>query len=182
MNQRMNEFSSKLRQRIRGVRMVLMDVDGVLTNGQLFIGDHGEALKVFYVQDGLAIHMARSAGLKLGIISGRYSEAVENRSKELHFDVCYQGVVDKLESYQHILENYDFQDEDICYVGDDLLDLPLMKRVGLAVAVANASEEVKNTAHIITERCGGKGGLREIIEIILRIQNKWKKIVEKVTH
>lgn len=180
MTQQMNKFSSKLRERIRCIRMVLMDVDGVLTNGQLFFGDHGEAYKAFYVQDGLAIQLARSAGLKMGILSGRYSEAVENRSKELHLDVCYQGVNDKLESYRNILDNYNFEDEEICYVGDDLLDLSLMKRVGLAVAVANASEEVKNSAHIITERCGGEGGLREIVEIILKIQNKWKTVIKKI--
>jgi len=132
------------------------------------------------VQDGLGIRLARAGGLKIGIISGQRSESVEHRAQELHIDILYQGVSDKLDPYQNILDSYDLQNEEVCYIGDDLLDYPLMKRVGLAITVANGSEEIKQIAHIITERFGGEGAVREIVEFILKVQKKWKTVIEKI--
>jgi len=169
-----------LRRKLKKVRMLLLDVDGVLTDGGIFLGGDGQELKRFHVQDGLGIRMIRLGGIKVGIITGRRSEAVTVRAQELHVDALYQGVADKLDAFNRILESYDIQDEEICYVGDDLSDLPVMKRSGVAVAVKNARTEVKRVSDYITRNSGGEGAVREVVEIILKAQGKWKAVLEKI--
>ena len=141
----------RLNRKLLKIRMCIMDIDGVLTNGGIILGSNAQEFKIFDVQDGMGITLARKGGLKVGIITGRKSEAVSLRASELHYDALYQGYPDKLEAYKDILGSYVLENDAICYIGDDLLDIPLMQRAGLAVAVANAREEVKKAADYIFE-------------------------------
>jgi 3-deoxy-D-manno-octulosonate 8-phosphate phosphatase (KDO 8-P phosphatase) len=154
-----------------------MDVDGVLTDGHVYLQSFpdGQALelKAFNSQDGAGLKIARMAGLRTGIISGRESSATIRRAKENQIEFVYQGRDEKLPSYQEILRLAQVSESEIAYVGDDLPDLPVMRRVGFAIAVANAVSEVKDAAHLVTKRSGGDAAVREAIEFILKAQGKW---------
>ena len=166
------------KERAKKISLLILDVDGVLTNGQLIFSDQGEAMKVFNTQDGLGISAANQAGLKTAIITGRETEMVRRRGAELNITHVYQGAKDKLQAYRELLHNYSLLPEQVAYIGDDINDLSVMTRVGLACAVANAVEDVKKRAHVITTRQGGQGAVREVIELILMAQGKWDSIVE----
>jgi 3-deoxy-D-manno-octulosonate 8-phosphate phosphatase (KDO 8-P phosphatase) len=163
--------------RARKVRLLLIDCDGVLTDGSLYltaIGDQVyEATKVFHIHDGHGLRLANKAGLKLGIISGRQSAALAGRAAELQIAHLYQGVADKLEVYEGIKELEGLRDEEIAYIGDDLPDLAALSRAGLAIAVLDAVGEIRECAHFITNKPGGRGAVRETIELILKAQGKW---------
>jgi 3-deoxy-D-manno-octulosonate 8-phosphate phosphatase (KDO 8-P phosphatase) len=169
-----------LKEKIKQIEMILFDVDGVLCNGDISYLDNGSEVKTFNVQDGLGITLARLAGLKTGIISGRKSTAVERRAGELQVDVLMQGNFNKLEPFLSILEKFNMKEHQICYMGDDLLDLPILNRVGFSVAVANAREDVKADCDYITVAKGGKGAVREVIDLILKRQNKYAAIKESL--
>ncbi len=162
----------------RQVKMLAMDVDGVLTDGRIIIGNGDGEFKSFNVLDGEGIVLARSAGLKIALISGRFSRATEKRAQELFIDDVYQGVNKKEEAYEELLKKYELTDAKVAYIGDDLLDLSIMKRVGLAVSVPNACEEIKKSAVYVTCFPGGHGAVREIVEFILKSQGKWEKILK----
>lgn len=151
-----------------------MDVDGVLTDGGIILGSNGIELKVFNVQDGAGVTMARRAGLKVGILTGRESEAVTRRAEELRFDVVSQGHFNKLSEYDRIKIQLNLNDAEIAYIGDDILDLSVLKQVGFSVAVANARPEVKPVVDYVTTADGGHGAVRETIDLILKTQNKWE--------
>lgn len=161
-----------IKDRIKKIRMVLLDVDGVLTDGSLILGNTAE-YKIFHVQDGLGIQLLQKAGIRVGFLTSRRSEAVANRAKELNIDLNYQGVDEKLELLQEIIAETHVKSEEICYMGDDLPDLPVLRRVGFSAVVANARNEVKAVADCVTEHAGGKGAVRELAEIILKTQGKW---------
>ena len=180
MVEKASKSKTTLKQKLKKIRMLIMDIDGVLTDGGIVLGNGGQEFKIFNVQDGMGITLLRQAGLKVGIITGRRSEAVEVRAQELHVDVLFQDAFPKLVAYGEILDRYDFQDKEVSYMGDDLLDIPVMNRVGVAVAVANAREEVKKIADIVTLASGGKGAVREVVEIILKSQGKWKAVLETI--
>lgn len=163
--------------RARRVRLLVLDVDGVLTNNQLIFGNTGEILKVFHSQDGLGIAAAHKAGLLTAIITGRTSEMVQRRVTELKIGDLYQGSADKVSALNELLKKYRLTIDHIAYVGDDLNDLPVLSRVGFACAVANAVPEAKAKAHYIANREGGRGAVREIIEYILKAQDKWDWVV-----
>lgn len=150
-----------------------MDVDGVLTSGQIIYGAGGLELLAFDVKDGFAIVTAHRRGLLTALVTGRASEAVARRAKELGITEVRQGCVDKLKAYEEVLAQYGLSDEAVAYIGDDLPDLPLLERAGLKVAVANAPEEVKGKADYVTVKEGGRGAVREVIELILRAQGLW---------
>ena len=164
--------------RAKKISLLILDVDGVLTDGQLLFSDQGEAMKVFNTQDGLGISAANQAGLKTAIITGRETEMVRRRGAELNITDVFQGAQDKLQAYHQLLHKYSLQPDQVAYIGDDINDLAVMTRVGLACAVANAVADVKKRAHFITTREGGRGAVREVIELILRAQGKWDNIVE----
>ena len=149
-----------------------MDVDGVLTDGKLYFTSSGKEIKAFDIQDGMGITLARKAGLKTGIITGRSSAMVTQRAKELKYDVVMQGDDDKLAQYQKIKEQFNLADEEICYIGDDIPDVPVLEKVGFSVAVANARDELKQFCDYITERDGGHSAVREVIDKILLSQGK----------
>ena len=170
-----------LLERARNTRLLMMDVDGVLTDGRIIQDSHGHELKVFDVKDGHGIVMAHRAKLRTALISGRASETTTRRAQELGIELVFQKIWNKLEVYEKILAETHFTPDQVAYIGDDLVDIPLLRRVGLAVAVADAVDEVKAAAHLVTQRPGGQGAVRELIELILRAQGHWGTLLERYT-
>jgi 3-deoxy-D-manno-octulosonate 8-phosphate phosphatase (KDO 8-P phosphatase) len=170
-----------LLERARKTRLLIMDVDGVLTDGRIIQDGHGHELKVFDVKDGHGIVMAHRAKLRTALISGRESETITRRAEELGIELVFQKIWNKLEVYEKILVDTELTHDEVAYIGDDLIDIPLLRRVGLAVAVADAVDEVKAAAHLITQRPGGQGAVREVIELILRAQGHWDTLLERYT-
>jgi 3-deoxy-D-manno-octulosonate 8-phosphate phosphatase (KDO 8-P phosphatase) len=170
-----------LRERARKIRMLIMDVDGVLTDGRIIQDCHGHELKMFDVKDGHGIVMAHRAKLRTGLISGRASETIARRAEELGIELVFQKIWNKLEVYEKILVDTALTPAEVAYIGDDLVDIPLLRRVGLAMAVADAVDEVKAVCHFITQRPGGQGAVREVIELILRAQGQWDTLLERYT-
>jgi 3-deoxy-D-manno-octulosonate 8-phosphate phosphatase (KDO 8-P phosphatase) len=180
-NSEMNHSGPKMKSKLIKIKMLLMDVDGVLTEGDIIYSSSGEDLKKFNIQDGMGITLARRAGLKTGIITGRSSEAVTKRAEELKYDVISQGNFNKLKPYEEIRAQFGLEDEEIVYIGDDLPDLPVLQRVGFSVAVANARDEVKAVCDYITIAEGGKGAVREVIDKILKRQGKLFDLMEELS-
>jgi len=178
----MLRLSRQLRERACKIKLLLMDVDGVLTDGRIYyLPRPGRGLfetKTFHSRDGLGIRIAHKAGLKTGIITGRSSPALEHRVKELGIHFLQQNALEKLEPYQKILHAARLEDEEVCYVGDDIIDLPLLRRVGLAVGVGSGHEELRRYVHYWTRRPGGLGAVRETIELILTAQGKWNAVLK----
>jgi 3-deoxy-D-manno-octulosonate 8-phosphate phosphatase (KDO 8-P phosphatase) len=174
--------SSKLRARAKKIKLLLLDVDGVLTDGRIYYlpNQHGGMFetKTFHSRDGLGIRFAHQAGLKTGILSGRSSPVVEYRAKELGIHFVQEAALEKLEPYQKILMAAGLKHEQVCYMGDDVVDLPVLKRVGLAVGVSGGHPELKRHVHYWTRNLGGLGAVREVIELILSAQGKWKSILK----
>jgi len=159
---------------LSAIQLIILDVDGVLTDGGLIFDDQaGAALKVFNTHDGRAIKQWQQVGQAAAILSGRYSEAVTKRAGELQIDCVHQGIRQKLPAYEGILAEFGMTDDEVAYLGDDLPDLPPMMRCGLPAAVANAVPEVKRAACYVTRRPGGQGAVAELIEWLLRKQGKW---------
>jgi len=171
-----------LKERILKITTLVLDVDGVFTDGSIIHGNSGNELKIFNVQDGMGITLAREGGLKTSIITGRTSEAVTKRAEELKIDTVFQGAADKMTAWEKLLAGQKITPEQICYMGDDLLDLCLLNRAGLAVCPANARPEIKNVVHVVTRATGGCGAVRELVEIILKTQNKWEDLIEKYNY
>ena len=169
-----------LKKRSRKIKMLLMDVDGVMTDGGIILGSDGIELKRFHVQDGMGITLAKAAGLLVGILTGRDSEAVRRRAEELGLDEVQQGFFHKEDGYRAILERYGLKDVEIAYMGDDVLDLPILKRVGLSICVANGTREAKRASHYITKRRGGDGAVREVVEMLLKAMGKEKKALASI--
>jgi 3-deoxy-D-manno-octulosonate 8-phosphate phosphatase (KDO 8-P phosphatase) len=163
--------------RAKKIRVLLMDVDGVLTDGRIWLLSRRDGtaseIKGFSAYDGAGLKLARAAGLRTGLITGRESSAVAQRARECEIEFVYQGRATKLGAYEEILRATGANDREVAYVGDDLPDLPLLQRAGFAVAVANAAPEVKRAAHYVTSRAGGEGAVREVIELIVKAQGKW---------
>jgi 3-deoxy-D-manno-octulosonate 8-phosphate phosphatase (KDO 8-P phosphatase) len=180
--------------RARKIRLLLFDVDGVLTDGKLFfVPEDSQRLaqsspsqsaqgqievKGFHAHDGAAISLARLGGLKTGLITNRSSETVALRARDLKLEHVHQGVRNKGACFQEVVDQEGLKPEEAAFVGDDVIDLPAMRAGGLAIAVQNARAEVKQEAHYITPHAGGDGALRDAIEFILKAQGKWKKVVE----
>jgi 3-deoxy-D-manno-octulosonate 8-phosphate phosphatase (KDO 8-P phosphatase) len=162
-----------LRARCLAVEWLVLDVDGVLTDGGIVLGSGGLESKQFHVRDGSALKQWHQAGRRTALISGRSSAAVETRARELGIGLVCQGAADKLTAFRLALAGVAALPESVCYVGDDLADLPPMRLCGLAVAVADACTEVRQQAHYVTNRPGGRGAVREVIELILRAQGAW---------
>lgn len=157
-------------ERARRIRLVVLDVDGVLTDGSLYITDSGEEFKAFHTQDGHGMKMLKASGVELAIISGRTSRSVELRAQNLGVGLLYQGVDDKLVVFGELLARFGFDAESSAFVGDDVVDLPVMRRCGLAIAVPEAPPLVKSHAHYVTRQAGGRGAVREVCEILMHAQ------------
>jgi len=155
------------------VRLLILDVDGVLTDGKIYYSDQGMEEKAFDVKDGVGIKLLLQEGIKVAIISGRKSKAVEHRAKDLGIDEVYLGINDKVAAFEEILKKNKINPEEVGFVGDDVVDLPLLSRVGFAIGVSDGVKEVKKVAHYVTKSPGGKGAVREVCELILKSQKKW---------
>ena len=154
------------------INLLISDVDGVLTDGAIYLGNDGIELKKFNVLDGAGVAIARAANLKIALISGRYSLATERRAKELDIKDVYNGSLNKIPAYDELKRKYSLSDETIAYIGDDLIDLPVMEKVALPIAVANAVNEVKKVSKHVTTNPGGKGAFREAVSWILKGQDR----------
>ena len=159
-------------ERARSVRLAIFDVDGVMTDGTLYIGASGEALKAFNILDGHGVKMLQAGGVATAILSGRSSEAVAHRARELGIAHVLQGIPDKVAAFERLAAQERMAPSECAFVGDDLPDVEVMKRCGLAVAVANAVDAVKACAHYVTRASGGRGAVREFCELVLRAQGK----------
>lgn len=161
------------------IRLLLLDVDGVLTDGGIWIHPDGSESKCFNVYDGHRIQMWQRAGLLCGLLSGRQSEATCRRAEQLGIPLVLQNCKDKLPAFEQLLIQMQLEPDEVAYVGDDLMDLPILRRAGLAVAVANAPEEVRRHADYVTVREGGKGAVAEVIEYLLRITGRWEELLKR---
>ena len=172
------KISAAIRQRAARIKLFLCDVDGVLTDGSIFIGGERE-FKRFNIRDGLGLVLARRAGLKLGWVSARPSPATKLRADELkiHFLVQQGDRVSKTGAIEELLAQEKMTWQDVCFVGDDIVDLGPLQRAGFSVAVADGVAEAKAAAHFVTKHAGGRGAIREVIELILLAQGKWKPLV-----
>jgi 3-deoxy-D-manno-octulosonate 8-phosphate phosphatase (KDO 8-P phosphatase) len=171
--------SSEVEQRAARIKLLLMDCDGVLTDGRIWIFENGEEQKGFHTHDGLGIDLWHRAGLRSGIISGRTSTAVERRAQGLGMTFIWQGRTDKEKVFAETLAQAGVTNSEVAYIGDDLNDIPLMLRSGLGVAVADASPETREHAHYVTQLAGGYGAVREVIELILKAQGRWTDLIHQ---
>ncbi len=180
------KYSRALLARARKIKLLLMDVDGVLTDGKFYyVPRPGGGLletKGFDSRDGLGLRLAHYAGLKTGIITGRSSLVIEYRAKDLGIHFLQQDSLEKIEPYERIRNAAQVRDSEVCYVGDDLTDLPLLTRVGLGISVANGDDLIRKHAHYCTRKRGGAGAVREAIELILIAQGKWAAIIKSYLH
>ena len=167
-----------VKHKLKKIKLIISDVDGVLTDGTIMKGGGNMELKRFCVQDGTAVAMVKAAGFDLAFISGRYSEATEIRMKELKISDVYNGTLNKLIPYRELKKKYQLKDDEIAYIGDDLIDIPVMKKVGLPVAVQNAYPDVKEKAVFVTKTRGGEGAFREFIDWMLMELGTYKKCLE----
>jgi len=167
-----------LAQRLQAVKAVMLDVDGVLTDGGLYYDPTGREIKRFHVADGLGMELLRHAGIRVVILSGRVAEAITRRAAELRVTDCYQGVRDKKAQIERLRQQWQMKADELLYVGDDLNDLPAFEAVGVRVAVANADAMLKAQAHYVTKATGGNGAVREVSEWLLKARGDWEKAVE----
>jgi 3-deoxy-D-manno-octulosonate 8-phosphate phosphatase (KDO 8-P phosphatase) len=169
----MNPISKDIpKEKASRIKFILLDVDGTLTDGQLILGPGGEIYKSFNVKDGLGIYLAQREGIQIGLISGRRSQIVEDRAKELEILHVWQCVKDKLALFKEILNQFNLRAEEVAFMGDDLNDLPLLKQVGFSAATGDAIQEVQEIVDYIAKRGGGKGAVREFIDFIRSIRSK----------
>jgi len=168
----------ELRERAKKVKLLLLDVDGVLTDGRIIYDSLGRDMKFFDVHDGLGVYALRKAGIKTVLITAKGSRSISPRARDMRVEEVFENISPKSAVLEKILKKYKADIDEVCFVGDDLVDICLMKRVGFPVAVFNAAPEVKQAAFYITLREGGRGAVREIAELILKSQDKWKEILE----
>jgi 3-deoxy-D-manno-octulosonate 8-phosphate phosphatase (KDO 8-P phosphatase) len=159
--------TDSIAERARKIRYLLLDVDGVLTDGTVYLNKDGEDSVGFSIYDGMGIVLCRKANLQVGFLSGRDSLAVARRAADLSIEDCYLGILDKIKVYSELLIKYGLKDDEVAYVGDDIIDLPILRRVGLSVSVPNAMEVVKKEVDYVTQKKGGEGAVREFIDLLL---------------
>lgn len=169
-----------LQQRAAAIRMLVLDVDGVLTDGRLYFDHAGNEMKAFNSRDGMGLKALQQSGIEVAIITGRTSGAVTKRMAQLNIQHVYQGREDKLDAFTHLLSETGFKTGQVCFVGDDWIDLPVLQQAGLAICVADAEDRVKEKVHWITQRKGGEGAVREICNLILAAQDKEQPILDEI--
>ena len=172
-------LDEKLIEKMKTIRLLVLDVDGVMTDGKIIMNDMGREIKNFDVKDGHGIKILMRCGIDVILLTGRRSAVVEHRAKDIGIEEVYQGIFNKLEKFEEILQNKSFNYENIAFVGDDIVDIPLLKRVGFSVAVADAAEDVKKCVDYITKKAGGDGAVREVCELILQAQGKWVDVAKR---
>jgi len=161
------------------IKLLLLDVDGVMTDGRIiYLNDGGEA-KAFDVKDGHGLKLIQRAGIQVGIITGRQSDIVARRAAELGIELVYQGAKDKMQPFMEILEKLGLEPSEVAYVGDDLVDLPVMRRVGFSATVADASDDIKPYVDLVTSRPGGRGAVREVCDFLLKQSSLWTSVTSR---
>jgi 3-deoxy-D-manno-octulosonate 8-phosphate phosphatase (KDO 8-P phosphatase) len=175
----MKKLTAELTDAVKEIRLILLDVDGVLTDGRLGMTAAAEEIKFFSVYDGLAIRLAQKAGLEVGFLSGRSSQEVELRARELGVEIVVQGSRDKIKDLEQILSERHLEASQVAYMGDDLPDLSVLKRVGFSAAPANAAEAVRESVDYVTQRKGGEGAVREVVDLLLKATGKWDGILSQ---
>lgn len=168
----MRKTKVSFKSKVKKIKLLLLDVDGVLTDGGIILDNQGNELKAFHVRDGHGIKMAQQAGIIVGIITGRKSEVVNIRARELGIQEVHQGAHDKISVYDSVIAKYGLRDNEVAYMGDDVVDLDIFKRAGMAVTVADADPAVRPFVDMTTKAAGGRGAVREFINLILKIQGK----------
>ena len=168
----------KLDLRMQSIELILSDVDGVMTDGGITYDNQGIETKTFHVRDGMGIKLWQKTGHRFGVITARSSHIVKLRMEELGVDYIRQGSEQKLNAAQQIITELELQPDNVCYIGDDLTDVALMKAVGMSVSVADAAEDVKKMADYVTKSAGGTGAIRELIEMILKSQKRWNELLQ----
>ena len=171
-------MNADVQERAARIKLLLMDCDGVLTDGRIWLFENGEEQKGFHTRDGLGIDLLHRAGLRSGIISGRTSSAVETRARTLGMSFVVQGHKNKVQAFNDLLAQAGVTDAEVSYIGDDLNDIPLLLQSGLGVAVADAADETREHAHYVTKATGGFGAVREVIEVILKSQGNWDDAIK----
>ena len=174
-----NQMRKDSFERAKKIKLIIMDVDGTLTDGGIYIGESGELFKSFHCRDGIGIDLARRAGMEIALLTGRTSKQLLIRAQELKInpEVIFQGQIDKRDAYKQIKNKFHVTDEEVAYFGDDIVDLPIMMQVGFTGTVSNAVVEVKNRSCVVSDFNGGQGAVREIIEFILKAKNLWNDIL-----
>ena len=172
----LNLEQDELKRRSTNLQLLLLDVDGVMTDGGIILVGETEEAKCFCIQDGMGVTLARAAGLKVGIITGRKSAVVQRRAQELKMDEVCQGFFRKEEALDLLLDKHELDPSQVAYVGDDILDMPIMKRVGLPISVANARPEVKAHSVYVTQARGGHGAVREVIDWLLELRGQKEEV------
>jgi 3-deoxy-D-manno-octulosonate 8-phosphate phosphatase (KDO 8-P phosphatase) len=170
MSGKTRKISKRILEKARRVRFLLLDVDGVMTDGTIYLDADGRETKAFNIYDGSGIHLARKAGIQVGIITGRQSTIVAHRARELEITEVHQKILDKLKVYDGLLLKYGLKDSEMAYIGDDVIDLPVLARVGLSVAVQNAHPDVKARVDWVTQKAGGYGAVREVTDLLLAVR------------
>lgn len=168
--------SAAVRKAAKKIELLILDVDGVLTDGSIILDNAGNEYKAFHVRDGHGIRMLLKSGIRVAIITGRSSKVVERRAAELGITEVFQKCHDKIVAYETLLRKYGLADTAVAYVGDDIVDIAVMRRVGLSVAVADATGEVKNIASMVTKNRGGRGAVREVSDLILKSRGLWRAL------
>jgi len=174
-------MTASVQERAARIKLLLMDCDGVLTDGRIWLFDNGEEQKGFHTRDGLGIELWHRAGWKSGIISGRKSRAVERRAQGLGMSFLVQGVTEKVQAFTETVAHAGVTNDEVAFIGDDLNDIPLMLRSGFAIAVADAAIEARERAHYVTKLAGGDAAVREVIEVILKAQGRWDQLTADYT-
>ncbi len=174
----MGEIDDKVAGRLRQVKLLLLDVDGVLTDGGIVYDDKGVETKAFNVRDGHGIKLLKRGGVECGIITSRSSKALIRRCEDLGIELIWQGALKKAKAFEEVLDKTKLGAEDVAFVGDDLVDLPVLAKVGFSVAVADAVEDVRKRVDYVTDADGGRGAVREVCELILKVKGQWEKVTK----
>lgn len=171
-------MEESLLEKAKKIKLLLLDVDGVLTDGKIVYDSGGRDLKFFDVHDGLGVYLLKKAGIPTVLITARGSKAIKPRARDMRVEAIFSDISPKSAVIDKILKRFKVSLDEICFVGDDLVDLCLMKKVGFAIAVFNACPEIKTLAHYITLREGGRGAIREVVEIILKAKGRWQEVIQ----
>jgi 3-deoxy-D-manno-octulosonate 8-phosphate phosphatase (KDO 8-P phosphatase) len=170
---------NELIDKAKRIKLLILDVDGVMTDGSIILDNEGNELKRFHVRDGHGIKMLGKAGVAVAIITGRHSKVVEKRAQELGISEVYQRCHIKSVAYEHILEKFGLSDAEVAYIGDDIVDIPILRKVGLPVVVSDAAEDAKTKALMVTRNPGGRGAIREVTDFVLKARGLWDGLIEE---
>ena len=175
----MKMTEEELQEIAKDIKLLILDVDGVLTDGSIILDNEGNELKIFNVRDGHGIKMLVKAGVQVALITGRHSKVVERRARELGITEVYQRCHIKTVAFDHIIEKYKLSEQEVAYMGDDIVDIPIFKRVGMPIAVNDAADEARDHAAVVTRHCGGRGAVREVCDFLLKAKGLWESVTKE---